>query len=350
MLGQVAKFIALSVLSAGTVFTQSTTQDFEISLKRTACYGICPVYNLKIRSDGQVIYEGEKFVRVEGKQTAIVPKDEALKLLDEMLASNYFSFQDSYTEIKNSDGSITTVTDLPTTYTSLQLGAKTKTIRDYVGAPETLKKIEARIDEVARTRRWVFLDPAAVRDLASHGFNPKSQEAEAYLLKAADYGYEDVVDALLTIGVDPETPLLGSSPLQDATDEKVIRRLIAAGANVNAAKRAEYGDRPLQRSALYGSPDGLKALIDAGADVNYADEYGETILMYTVYSGDPKKVSVALQAGANVGAKAKDGNTALSLARKQLKQLQDASSPDPFDRTPKDYPEIIKLLQAAGAK
>ena len=47
------------------------------------------------------------------------------------------------------------VTDLPTTWTTLVLGEKTKTIKDYYGAPEELKSLEALIEAIAeREEGW----------------------------------------------------------------------------------------------------------------------------------------------------------------------------------------------------
>ena len=37
-----------------------------IELERTGSYGICPIYSLRILGDGQVHYEGQRFVLVEG--------------------------------------------------------------------------------------------------------------------------------------------------------------------------------------------------------------------------------------------------------------------------------------------
>ena len=40
-----------------------------ITLERTACFGVCPVYKLTVYGDGRVVYEGKRFVRVEGTIT-----------------------------------------------------------------------------------------------------------------------------------------------------------------------------------------------------------------------------------------------------------------------------------------
>jgi hypothetical protein len=41
----------------------------EFSLKRTACFGSCPSYELRITGDGVVTYSGQGWVAVEGKHT-----------------------------------------------------------------------------------------------------------------------------------------------------------------------------------------------------------------------------------------------------------------------------------------
>jgi hypothetical protein len=47
------------------------------------------------------------------------------------------------------------VTDLPSQIVSFSTGAYAKTVDDYWDAPESLKLLELKIDEVAGTEKWV---------------------------------------------------------------------------------------------------------------------------------------------------------------------------------------------------
>lgn len=42
-----------------------------IRLKRTMCYGTCPVYNVTVDKEGNVKYEGEMFVCVQKWEVSV---------------------------------------------------------------------------------------------------------------------------------------------------------------------------------------------------------------------------------------------------------------------------------------
>ncbi|MBI2686135.1 MAG: ankyrin repeat domain-containing protein [Acidobacteria bacterium] len=78
------------------------------------------------------------------------------------------------------------------------------------------------------------------------------------------------------------------------------------------ALRDKSGVTPLLYSAAMGSLDGLKTLVERGADVNAADNGGSTPLLWAAC--DPARVSVLLAKGASATAKTKAGRTALMAA------------------------------------
>jgi hypothetical protein len=122
--------------------------DVIITLERTACYGECPVYKLTISGDGNVVYEGERFVKSSGTQKYQISQDKVKELVDEFHRTNYFTLNDSY-----SDG----VTDFPSAITSITVNGTTKTIDDYQGAqaPKELRELEDKIDEIANSNKWI---------------------------------------------------------------------------------------------------------------------------------------------------------------------------------------------------
>jgi hypothetical protein len=126
-----------------------------ISLRRTACLGTCPVYSVEIFQDGFVRYLGIEFVKEKGERRAVISKDKVEKLVAAFVRADYFTLSDDYDGERTPDGRLLRVTDLPTTYTSLRIGAKQKSVRDYEGAPDRLRALEDEIDRVLNTKRWI---------------------------------------------------------------------------------------------------------------------------------------------------------------------------------------------------
>jgi hypothetical protein len=74
----------------------------------------------------------------------------------------------------------------------------------------------------------------------------------------------------------------------------------------------------------------VRELVRRGVDVNHQDGQGSTPLMAAAWHGHPEVVKLLLRHGARTDLKDREGETALSLARKQrrwdvLRLLQSAS-------------------------
>ena len=148
----IAVCLAVAVISAGCG-KPSITDDISgavITLERGPCFGACPVYRLTVYGDGRVIYEGIRFVSVEGTRTATISEDKVRQLVGKFYAIDYFSLNDEYTHVN--------ATDMPSATTSITIGGKIKTIIHYHGdfsAPDELTALEDKIDEIVSTDQWV---------------------------------------------------------------------------------------------------------------------------------------------------------------------------------------------------
>lgn len=60
-------------IQAGGAQTVAVPDDAVIRLERTSCFGECPVYTVTIDARGNVIYDGARAVRVEGRQIDRIP-------------------------------------------------------------------------------------------------------------------------------------------------------------------------------------------------------------------------------------------------------------------------------------
>lgn len=135
----------------------------QITLQRTECFGYCPAYTVTIDGDGAVTYEGRSFVNVTGRQTAQIPSADVTRLLERFDAVGFDQLNDEYRGA---------MTDLPTTTITLTRNGRTKLLVDYggtsVGMPREVRDLQAEIDRVAGTARWVLRDGQPVRTRPQH--------------------------------------------------------------------------------------------------------------------------------------------------------------------------------------
>lgn len=104
-----------------------------IFLKRTQCFGTCPVYEIEVFSNGHGIYTGYKFVKDIGVREFKLSTLQIEKILDYAKKIDFKNLKSEYSAA---------ISDLPKTYVRIN----EKEILDYVGAPITLRKLEELID------------------------------------------------------------------------------------------------------------------------------------------------------------------------------------------------------------
>ncbi|MEE9460467.1 MAG: DUF6438 domain-containing protein [Bacteroidales bacterium] len=115
-----------------------------IELKRTPCYGFCPVYTLKIDKNGKGLFDGVENVEKIGSFSFSLSYDELVELDNAFLQVDFYQLRNIYDA---------QVSDLPTTYITYNKDGNRKKIMDYYGAPEELRTLENRIQTLVFSKK-----------------------------------------------------------------------------------------------------------------------------------------------------------------------------------------------------
>ena len=121
-----------------------TEENLLIELKRTPCYGSCPVYTLKIDKNGKGLFDGVENAERIGSFSFSLSQDELTELENAFLQVDFYQLKNIY------DG---LVSDLPTTYITYNKDGNRKKIMDYYGAPEELRTLENRIETLVLSKK-----------------------------------------------------------------------------------------------------------------------------------------------------------------------------------------------------
>ncbi len=143
--------------------------------------------------------------------------------------------------------------------------------------------------------REMLRDTAQIQAKNQHGATP--------LMHATLYASPESVKLLLDHGADPNaTDNDGLTALMLAVSNLAkVRLLLEHGAQVDA--KSKLGRTPLLMASAYAGNAGVvRALLDAGADIHYADGAGWTSIAVAARTGDPELLQTLLASGADVAA------------------------------------------------
>ncbi|KAF4463661.1 Ankyrin repeat domain-containing 17 [Fusarium albosuccineum] len=137
------------------------------------------------------------------------------------------------------------------------------------------------------------------------------------LQAAVEAGDLEIVDILLEHGANPNIggglltcPMIAAARMGEPD---ILNHLIKAHADVNV-RGGPNMSTPLINVATFFDESSIRAIIDAGADINLADEDGNTALMEAAQVGDAEAVQILLDKGADVLLKNHDNQNALQIA------------------------------------
>ena len=115
-------------------------------LERTACYGTCPQYVVKIYNSGEIIYNGKRFVDKMGCFSSIISLEQISTLKTFINDVHFFSLEEKYDA---------PVSDLPSIITEVSINNKKHRVIDRWNGPVELKKIYQFIDQrIISIQNW----------------------------------------------------------------------------------------------------------------------------------------------------------------------------------------------------
>ena len=115
-----------------------------LEMKKTPCYGFCPVYTIKIDTNGKGWYEGIENTEYIGVFRFKLAEEELAGLIQSFGNIHFFELEDRYYKL---------MSDLPTTWVTYRAHGKEKKIMDYYGAPKELKDLEKEIESLVMSRK-----------------------------------------------------------------------------------------------------------------------------------------------------------------------------------------------------
>jgi ankyrin repeat protein len=315
----------------------------EITLKRTSCFGDCPSYQVALRGDGAVLFNGQAQIYLPGQHTARISSAAIDDLIAEFRAANFLSALPKY------QGNWT---DNPTQTITLRINGTTKTVVDYVGTddglPVAIRDLEFKIDKATNTDRWIKKSSDPVAQLASEHWDFASASHDNLMLyrNAIEENDSQLLDAYIHAkapvaeAIDKGTPPICLA--SKAGNTELVHQMLPQAGKLSADLR----NRCLADAASSGKEELVDLWLEKGANPTAKISLGNNLdhdwsvtlgaLATAIQSGNVAVVSKMLSYTPDLKSPVRDGPI-LSWA---LEQNNDKKE---------DRLEIVKLLLEAGA-
>ena len=120
-------------------------------IKKTPCFGKCPVFEAKLFSNGTATWYGKMNVERLGNYEAKIDLEKIREIQRNADSMGYWDLYEKY-PLENQ------VADLPTTITSVRVGDMIKTVRNTHDAPPDLTKFENYLLDIMEGLEWSSTD------------------------------------------------------------------------------------------------------------------------------------------------------------------------------------------------
>lgn len=116
-----------------------------LRITKTQCFGDCPVYTVSIDKEGNVVYNGVKYVLVKGIQKFALSKEQLQELNEKLTKKDFKSFKDAYNNPR--------IPDLSSTY--IVHDGKQILIRLWKDIPDELIDVHEYIDGILLDKKFI---------------------------------------------------------------------------------------------------------------------------------------------------------------------------------------------------
>lgn len=138
---------AQGATQGGVSSAEQSADSLMFYYKRTPCFGTCRTFELSVYSSGYVVFIGKQNVELIGTyHSTWTPA--ALQRVEQVVNEiEYFRLEDKY----DFDG----IQDIPSVYTTVNLGGKKKSIHDRYKGPASLERLYQALDELMNESKWI---------------------------------------------------------------------------------------------------------------------------------------------------------------------------------------------------
>lgn len=119
------------------------------SIRKTPCFGKCPVFSVEFSGTGKAFYKGKKNVKRIGEFEADITHIQRGMILEKAQQIGYFNMAKTYPKEDQM------IADFPMTITNIKFGRQNKTVTNNSDAPQELIDFENFLLEMTETLKWV---------------------------------------------------------------------------------------------------------------------------------------------------------------------------------------------------
>lgn len=143
-----------------------TEKDLRFSMRKGACFGSCPVYELKIFHGGYATFEGKQNTERLGLYDKQLSKSDYKKVVEAFEKLDFDSYPDQF---------VSNIPDLPNIEIGYHNGAIFRIVSGKEDRPEDLMQAQFQLEKIVDKKEWKF-----VKSLQEINKNNKPEPAIIY--------------------------------------------------------------------------------------------------------------------------------------------------------------------------